>query len=77
MDECKRVERDLSGWINRVKECLTIDGLTRAIVVELIDRIEVSEIYSVDGEKNLDVSVVYKFGLSKYPRDPRKAKELA
>jgi len=61
LDECRRVQRDLTAWINRIKECLTIDSLTRAIVVELIDRIEVSEIYSVDGEKNLDISIRYKF----------------
>ena len=62
LDECKRVQQDLTGWINRIKECLTIDSLTRAIVVELIDRIEVSEAYSVGGEKNLDISISYKFG---------------
>jgi len=62
LDECKRVEKDLTGWIKRVKECLTIDNLTRTIVVELIDRIEVSEIYDVNGEKNLDISISYKFG---------------
>ena len=60
--ESQRVEQDLTGWINRIKECLTIDTLTRAIVVELIDRIEVSEVYSVDGEKNLDISISYRFG---------------
>jgi chaperonin cofactor prefoldin len=77
LDECKRVEKDLSGWIKRIKECLTIDGLTRAIVVELIDRIEVSEIYNVDGEKNLDISISYKFGRFNLPRELQKEKELA
>lgn len=62
--ECKRVERDLTGWITRIKECLTIDRLTRTVVVELIDRIEVSEVYDVDGEKNLDIAISYRFGLS-------------
>ena len=61
--ECQRVEKDLTEWITRVKECLTIDSLTRAIVVELIDRIEVSEVYDVDGEKNLDIAINYRFGL--------------
>jgi len=32
-----------------------------ALVVELIDRIEVSEVFSVEGEKNIDISVSYKF----------------
>ena len=62
LEECKRVEKDLTGWITRIKNCLTIDCLTRAIVVELIDRVEVSEVYSVDGEKNLDIAISYRFG---------------
>jgi len=62
--ECQRVEKDLTGWITRIKECLTIDTLTRAIVVELIDRIEVSEVYDADGEKNLDIAINYRFGFS-------------
>jgi DNA invertase Pin-like site-specific DNA recombinase/chaperonin cofactor prefoldin len=77
LDECKQVEKDLSGWINRIKECITIDGLTRAIVVELIDRIDVSEIYNVDGERNLDISISYKFDRFNLPSNPQKGKELA
>ena len=63
LDECKRVQQDLSGWIARIKECLTIDTLTRAIAVEMIERIEVSETYNVGGEKTLDLEIFYKFGL--------------
>jgi hypothetical protein len=48
--------------VKRVKECLTIDTLTRAVVVDLIDKITVSETYSVDGERNVDIDIVYKFG---------------
>ena len=80
LDECRRVEKDMSGWISRIKECLTINDLTRSIVVELIDRIDVSEIYSVDGEKNLDISISYKLGqsnLSRQRQEQQKEKELA
>jgi len=69
--ECRRVEKDLSGWIRRIKECITIDGLTRAIVVELIDRIDVSEVYDNDGEKNLDISISYKFGRFNLLHEPQ------
>jgi len=61
--ECHRVDSNLTGWTKRIKECLTIDSLTRAIVVELIDRIDVSEVYNADGEKNLDIAISYRFGL--------------
>lgn len=69
LDECKRVEKDVSGYIKRIKECLTIESLTRAIVVELIDRIEVSEICNVDGEKILDISIRYKFKPVEFNRE--------
>jgi len=75
--ECKRVEQDLTGWINRVKECLTIDNLTRAVVVKLIDRVEVSETYDKDGERSLDISIFYKFGLKASGSETQKVKEPA
>jgi hypothetical protein len=70
LDECKRVQQDLNGWIKRIKECLTIDSLNRVVVVELIDNVEVSEIYNVDGEMNLDVSISYKFGRLTKAKEP-------
>jgi DNA invertase Pin-like site-specific DNA recombinase len=63
LEECQRVQHDLSAWIERVKDCITIDSLTRQIAVELIDRIEVSETYSVDGKPNIDLHIVYRFGI--------------
>jgi len=72
LNEYKRVEQDLTGWVDRVKECLTIDSLTRAIVVELIDRIEVSETYDMNGEKFLDINISYKFSLKNSNREPQK-----
>ena len=60
--ECQNVRQDMSALVKRVKECLTIDTLTRAIVVDLIDKIVISEFYSVDGERQVDIDIVYKFG---------------
>ena len=60
----------MTALIVRVKECLSIDALDRAIVMELIDRIEVSETYDADGVKNIDISINYKFGrIEKEPVD--------
>ncbi len=64
LDECQRVQQDLTGWIERIKECLSVDVITRAIAVELINRIEVSETYDTNGEKTLDLEIFYKFGLN-------------
>jgi len=64
LEECQRIQHDLGAWIERVKECITIDSLTRQIVVELIDRIEVSETYTVDGQPTIDLHIAYRFGVS-------------
>ena len=69
LDEHQRTQRDLTSIVTRVKECLTIDKLTRAIAVDLIDRIEVGKIYEVDGEKNIDIEIFYKFGLTNTSSD--------
>ena len=65
LDECKRVDKNLTDWIQRVRDCLTIDTITRAIAVELIERIEVSEKYEDGGEQYVNVSIFYKFGIQK------------
>ena len=62
MAECQSVQRDMTGLVKRIKECLAIESLTRAIVVELIDRIIVSKVYKINGEENIDLDIVYKFG---------------
>jgi len=62
LEECQRVQHDLTAWIKRIKDCISIDSLTRQIVVELIERIEVSEAYTVDGQANIDLTITYRFG---------------
>jgi len=74
--ECKRQKKDISGYVKRIKECLSIDSLTRDIVVELIDKIEVSETYDTDGERNIDISISYKFGKSDYGRGAGTQKKI-
>ena len=59
----KNAEHDMAGWTNRIKNCLQIETLTRDLVVELIDRIEVSEQSEIDGTKHLDLKIFYKFGI--------------
>jgi hypothetical protein len=49
--------------VAKIKECLAIETLTRAVVVEMVERIEVSETLGEDGKKSLEVAVWYKFGL--------------
>ena len=72
LSEYQRVEQDLTDWVKRVKECLTIDSLTRAVVVELIDRVDVSETYDRNGEKFIDINIAYKFNPKIANPDPQK-----
>ena len=72
--EHQRTQQDVTGLIARIKDCLTIDALTRAVVVDLIDRIEVSEAYEIDGEKQFDLEIFYKFGLTNASSDLAKEK---
>jgi Recombinase. len=74
-EKCTQAERDLNSWIARIKDCLKIDTLTRAIAVEMIDRIEVSESYDVNGERTMDVEIFYKFGLQHVTNCTGKEKE--
>jgi hypothetical protein len=61
----KRSERDMSAWIARIKDCLTIDALTRPVVAGLVDSIEISEANIEDGGKTFDVTIHYKFRAAK------------
>ena len=73
--QCKDVQRDTNALVKRVKECLTIKTLTRDIVVELIDRIEISETYNADGVSNIDISINYRFGrIEKEPAESHPSK---
>jgi DNA invertase Pin-like site-specific DNA recombinase len=68
LNQKKLTEHDLTAWVNRVKECLQLEELTRALVVELIDYIEVSDVSAVN-EKGTsarncyDITIHYKFGI--------------
>ena len=60
--EIRKVEKDISGWVEKIKGYLTIETLTREIVLELIDSIEVSEVYFLENERHQDIKVTYRFG---------------
>lgn len=60
--EIRKVEMDISGWVTKIKKYLAIETLTREIVLELIDSIEISEVYILDGEKHQDIKITYRFG---------------
>jgi hypothetical protein len=56
-----------------MKKYIQIETLDRSTVVELIEKITVSEQYFIDGERFQDVRVKYKF-IGEIPSDPRETK---
>ena len=59
--DCQKTEKDITEWITKIKKCLSVENLSRTIVVELIDSIEVSEVYEVNGEDHQDINIKFKF----------------
>ena len=59
--DLRKNESDISSWVTKIRQCLSIETLTREIVVELIDSISVSEVYEVGGEQRQDLNIVYRF----------------
>ena len=59
--DLRRDEADITAWVDKIKKCLSIEELTREIVVELIDKIEISEVYEVEGIQQQDINITYRF----------------
>ena len=53
--------QEIPKWTDAMKKYTSIQTLTRNIVLELIDSIEVSEQYIKDGSKQQDIIINYKF----------------
>ena len=70
--DCQKTEKDITAWIKKIKKCLSVENLSRTIVVELIDSIEVSKAYTMNGEAHQDINIKFKFQDCK-----RKKKEQA
>jgi hypothetical protein len=67
----KLTASDLTEWVSKVKSCLQIDTLTRAIVMELIDCITVSK-----GEEGYNISIQYRFAGNPCDREKNRANPL-
>ena len=57
----KQEEKDISAWVERIKDCISIRELTREMVVELIEAIEISEAKTVCQEEHQNIKIIYKF----------------
>lgn len=59
--DCKRTNRDINKWIGKIKKCISMETITREIIVELIESIGVSEAYMKNGKKCYDIDILYRF----------------
>jgi hypothetical protein len=60
--EQRQTEKDISGWVEKIKRCLSIETLTREMAVEMISSITVSEPYTNEnGKVHQDVKITYRF----------------
>lgn len=57
----ENVTNDVSEWVSKIKQCMSLDELDRETVVELIDTITISEIYLEEGVEQQNVTIKYKF----------------
>jgi hypothetical protein len=54
-------EQNISALVDSLRKYVKIDSLDRATVVELIDSITVSEQYFLDGTRQQDITINYRF----------------
>ncbi len=61
LDTVQQNRRDLSAWLEVIKEYADLRELDRIVLSELIDKITVGEARMMDGEKVIDVTIYYRF----------------
>jgi hypothetical protein len=61
LEDCESKANDITVWVDKIKECITINALDRPTLIELVDSITVSEAYKVGGEKRQDITIRYNF----------------
>jgi hypothetical protein len=64
-EHLKQTAHDVTIWVNKIKDCLKIETLTRAVIVGLIDTIEIKKTQDDNNAKAFDVTINYKFGAQK------------
>ena len=59
--DCEANANDTTAWVEKIRQCISIDTLNRDILHELIDSITISESYKVGGKTQQDIIIKYKF----------------
>ena len=61
MEENQTAQNDVQEWIDLIRQYRNIDSLDREMLLRLIDKIEVGEQRIVDGQKEREIKIYYKF----------------
>ena len=61
IDVKRNESQSIAKWVSCIRELTDLETLDRSTVVTLIDRITVSEKYLVDGVREQDIGITYKF----------------
>ena len=61
VEKVRQNEADIQNWSAIIRKYLSIQELNREIVDELIERIEIGESYRVDGKRQREIKVFYRF----------------
>lgn len=59
--EYRKVQEDVREWAALIRQYREADTLDRDMLLKLVDRIEVGEARTVDGEKEREIRICYKF----------------
>jgi len=54
-------KRDIAAWLGLIKDYADIQELDRIVLGELVEKITVSEIQVIDGVKNIEITIYYRF----------------
>lgn len=61
LENIQKMQNDAQEWVSLIKKYRNIDQLDRDTLLRLIDKIEVGEIHTVNGQKERNIRVHYKF----------------
>ena len=61
LDENQLVQNDVQEWVNLIRQYSNIETLDRETLLRLIDKIEIGEQKIVNGQKEREIKIHYKF----------------
>ncbi len=57
----RQCEEDIAAWIRHIRQYTALETVDEAVLLELIDHVEVGEAYKENGKKHRDVKVFYRY----------------